>query len=91
MKSGDSFEIQFRWKEEVIYWEGERGFVFDGAWGVEPIETYVPDEQNWDSVMPDWLVGRRDLVVERLVANPSHVVRADPGLNKPMLDRAVAR
>ena len=45
--------------------------MFAGAWGVEPIETYVPDDENWDRVMPEWLIGRRDLVVGRLVANPS--------------------
>ena len=91
MTNDEPFEIQFRWKEEVIYWEGDRGFVFDGGWGVDPIETYVPDDENWDRVMPDWLVGRRDLVVERLVANPSHLVRADPGFNTPMRDRTVTR
>jgi hypothetical protein len=91
MTNDEPFEIQFRWKEEVIYWEGDRGFVFDSGWGRDPIETYVPDDEYWDRVMPDWLVGRRDVVVARLVASPSHVVRADPGLNTPMLDRTITR
>jgi hypothetical protein len=75
----EPFEIEFRWKEQCIYWEGARGFAFDGAWGVTPIETYVPDEESWDRIVPDWLVGRRDVVVARLVSNPEHVVRSDPG------------
>jgi hypothetical protein len=68
MTSDASFEVQFRWKEETIYWEGDRGFVFDGAWGVDPIQTFVPNHEKWDRVMPDWLVGRRDVVVGHLAA-----------------------
>lgn len=30
----DDFEIEFRWKEEVIYWEGKRGCFFPGAWAL---------------------------------------------------------
>ena len=75
----DDFEIEFRWKEEVVYWEGKRGFLFDGGWGVDPLETYVPSSNLWDAVVPAWLVGRRDEVVERLRADTGHVVRDDPG------------
>ena len=38
--NGD-YEIEFRWKEEVVYWEGARGCVFSAA-GVEPVITVVP-------------------------------------------------
>lgn len=30
------YEIEFRWKEQVVYWEGGRGVIFEGAWGTEP-------------------------------------------------------
>jgi hypothetical protein len=77
--TADDFTIEFRWKEEVIYWESDRGFVFDGGWGVDPPVTYVPDSDAWDRVMPPWLRGRRDQVVERLRAEPGHIVKDDPG------------
>lgn len=72
-------EVEFRWKEEIIYWDGERGFVFDGGWGVEPSVTYVPDEERWDQVVPTWLRGRRTEVIDRLRLEPGHIVRDDPG------------
>jgi len=73
----DLYEIEFRWKEEVIYWEGSRGAVFPGAWGVEPLVTIVPDEATWDRVVPSWLRGRREEVLARLRAQPGHVVHEE--------------
>ena len=73
----DAFEIEFRWKEEVIYWEGSRGVVFPGAWGVEPIVTIVPDIVTWDRKTPPWLRGRHDEVIERLRSDAGHVVREE--------------
>lgn len=73
-----AFEIEFRWKEEVVYWEGHRGFLFDGAWGSDPLLTFVPTEARWDLVVPDWLAGRRSEVIKRLIAEPGHVLRCDP-------------
>jgi hypothetical protein len=72
-----SFEVEFRWKEQVIYWEGDRGCVFVGAWGVDPLVTVVPDASTWDRVAPDWLQGRHDEVCERLRGQPGHVVREE--------------
>ncbi len=72
------WRIEFRWKEQVIYWEEGRGCVFDGAWGVEPPVTVVPDSNTWDAVVPPWLLGRHDEVVERLRAEPDHVVKETP-------------
>lgn len=63
---GDGYAIEHRWKEEVIYWEGERGFLFDGGWGSEPPTLYVPDADTWASVLPLWLRDRRDVVLGRL-------------------------
>ena len=73
--TADSYEIEFRWKEEVIYWEGSRGAVFLGGWGVDPPVTVVPDATTWDRAVPMWLKGRRDEVVGRLQADRRHVVR----------------
>lgn len=61
------YEIEFRWKEEVLYWEGSRGLLFDGGWGVHPMVTYVPSAAIWDDVVPDWARGRRHEIVLRLI------------------------
>lgn len=74
MSSTDDFEIEFRWKEEVIYWEGDRGVFFAGGWGVDPPVTHVPDADAWDRLVPAWLRGRHADVVARLRADPRHVV-----------------
>lgn len=69
-----AFEIEFRWKEQVIYWEGPRGCVFPGAWGVDPPITIVPDLETWDRAVPDWLIGRHHEVVARLRVKAGHIV-----------------
>lgn len=71
---GPEYEIEFRWKEQVYYWEGNRGLYLDGGWGVDPVATYVPPAETWDDVVPDWAKGRRDEIVRRLVAHPNHQV-----------------
>jgi len=68
------WSIEFRWKEEVVYWEGDRGCIFQAGWGVTPGVTYVPDAASWDEVVPVWLVGRRDEIVTRLRGDSNHVV-----------------
>ena len=85
-----NYEIEFRWKEEVIYWEGDRGFVFDGGWGVSPFETYVSSADIWDAAVPGWFKGRRGVVVDRLKADDGHVVLDDPGF-RPLRSREVFR
>ena len=84
----DTYEIEFRWKEEVIYWEGSRGVVFAGAWGVSPLLTIVPDSTTWDRRVPAWLRGRHAEVMARLRAHPDHVIREerDDSLSVRMLD-----
>jgi hypothetical protein len=84
-------EVEFRWKEEVIYWEGNRGFVFDGGWGVAPMVTYIPDEATWDDVVPDWLVGKRQQVVERLALEPGHVLKATSDYSAHQSSRRITR
>jgi hypothetical protein len=71
----EGWDIQRRWKEEVVYWEGQHGFILDGAWGVTPPKTFAPDAATWDEATPEWLHGRRDEVVGRLKRAPfRHVV-----------------
>lgn len=66
----EGWDAELRWKEQVVYWEGNRGFLFDGAWGVAPPRTYVPDVDTWDQAVPEWLRGRRQQVVSRLKRAP---------------------
>ncbi|WP_349865013.1 hypothetical protein [Leifsonia sp. WHRI 6310E] len=75
-----SFRIEAVWKELVEYWEGDHGYVFDAAWGVEPGDLYVPAPQDWDAVTPEWMNGRRDEIVARLITRSHHnVVELPPG------------
>jgi hypothetical protein len=74
---GDGFRIESRWKEEVIYWEGDHGFRFDAGWGVDPSVLYVPSAGIWQEVMPAWLRDRRDVVVARLQQHSEHVLQED--------------
>lgn len=72
---GGSFRISYEWKEMLTYWEANQGFVFDCAWGVDPGNVYVPSALSWDSVVPNWLVGRRAEVIERLAKYSGHIVK----------------
>lgn len=72
------WRVEFRWKEVVIYRENDRGCVFDGAWGVDPAITIVPDADTWNAVAPGWLSDRHDEVVGRLRSVAGHVVEETP-------------
>ena len=61
------FEIEFRWKEDVFYWEGARGLHFDGGWGVSPLVTYFPTAERWAEIAPGWALDRRDVILQRLI------------------------
>ncbi len=74
---GREFRVEPRWKEEVVYWEGQRGYLLDAAWGVEPHVLYVPLASDWDDVVPDWMQGRRDAVLDALRAESGHVLADD--------------
>lgn len=69
-----NFRIEAVWKELIEYWEGDHGYVFDAAWGVEPGDLYVPAPEGWDASTPEWMNGRRDEIVARLVAFSHHSV-----------------
>jgi len=73
----EPFTIEVRWPEMVTYWEGDEGFMFFGAWGVTPHVLVVPSAAVWDRVMPEWLHGRREVVLERLVERTGHVIDDD--------------
>ena len=49
--------------------------VFDGAWGVSPLITIIPDSKTWDRRVPVWLRGRHAEVTARLRGHPDHVIR----------------
>ena len=69
---GDGYEIEWIWKEVVVYWEGNCGIAFDAGWGVSPGVLYVPSAAIWAQIMPDWLAQRRDEVLGRLRAHSGH-------------------
>ena len=67
-----------RWKEEaVIEDEEQRAFVFECAWGVEPLVAYLPSVADWETCVPSWLWGRRDEVV-RALETVRHIVQDGP-------------
>lgn len=69
------YEIEFRWKEQVFYWEGSRGLYLDGGWGVRPFVTYFPSAAKWPEVAPEWALDRRELILQRLIDHgPQHRV-----------------
>lgn len=85
------FQIEFRWKEQVYYWEGARGLLFDGGWGADPVVTYVPDEPTWARVAPDWARDRRVEIVQRLIDHgDTHRVVTTPDYGPLAVTRTVA-
>ena len=70
-----SRRVELRWKEEVLYWEDPRGFAFDAGWGSTPPTLYVPTDDLWRRVMPEWLRDRREVVLERLRTGTDHVLQ----------------
>ena len=74
---GGSFRISYEWKEMLTYWEGDKGFVFECGWGVDPGTVVVPNDEYWDKVVPPWLVGRRAEVVDRLTKHSGHIVKEE--------------
>jgi len=85
--SAASHEIEFVWKEEVVYWEASHGCVFPGAWGGGVLVTIVPDEASWDAVVPLWMKGRRPEIVERLEADSRHRVQFERVSDHPLDQR----
>jgi hypothetical protein len=71
----EGFRIRSEIPEKLIYWEGDHGFQFDCAWGARPYVVYLPNSHVWDGVVPDWLVGRRAEVEERLRRHRGYAVK----------------
>lgn len=75
---GEGFAIEAVWKETVWYSEDDRRHAFDAGWGVDPPVLYVPTAEVWDRHTPEWMHGRHDVVVARLVAHSGHRVVESP-------------
>ena len=89
---GGTFRIETEWKELVQYWEGDHGYIFDAGWGVDPGDLYVPAAEDWDAATPDWMNGRRDEIVARLIERSRHtVVELAPGSSDLVPWRLLAR
>jgi hypothetical protein len=77
------YRVETRGREAIAYWEGERAYLFDAAWGARQPVLYVPSPRSWDDVVPSWLRGRRDEVVERLRRRSRHVIEeTDEGYSR---------
>jgi hypothetical protein len=92
------FKVEPRAREIIAYWEGDRAFLFDAGWGVEPPTLYVPSEAIWEQVVPDWLKGRRAEVIDRLARRSGHRIEEteqgfEPGKGelRPVTSEAEAR
>lgn len=83
----DTYSVEARWKEEVVYREGDQSIVFDAGWGSEPPVLYVPSDWAWDLSTPDWLHGRRAEVVARLERDSRHVIAIDDVLDSRLRER----
>lgn len=71
-RDGRDFRVELHHREVFAYYEGDRGVLFDAAWGAKPRTLFVPAEDAWDDVVPEWLRGRRDVVVRRLARATKH-------------------
>ena len=86
-----SYEIEPRWREEVVYWEGDKGYVFDADWGADPGVLHVPSPAVWDGAVPQWLIGRRDDVVRRLTEHSRHRIESTDAGYAPSSGREARR
>jgi hypothetical protein len=68
------FKLYPKWKEELVYEEGENVYAFQCGWGVEPPHVDVPAAADWDAVMPPFLRGRREELLKLLREKSGHVV-----------------
>jgi hypothetical protein len=78
--TSDEWRVAVHDKEMLEYWEGDHGYVFDCAWGVNPGILFVPPASIWDQSVPPWMRGRRDVLVERLRERSGHKVVDDDRL-----------
>ncbi|WP_238439575.1 hypothetical protein [Microbacterium sp. JZ31] len=76
--SESDWSVEPRWKEEIVYREGGRRFVFEGGWGMTPMKLYVPHADDWDRVLPAWMRGRRAEILDRLATAAGHVLEVEP-------------
>jgi hypothetical protein len=67
-----------KWKELLVYEEGPDSYAFECAWGINPGEVYIPSEEDWNTVVPPFLRGRREEMLKLLTEKSGHVVKIDP-------------
>jgi hypothetical protein len=77
VETEDNWRIRVHDKELLEYWEGEAGYVFDCAWGVDPPTLFVPRASIWDDSVATWMRGRREIVLDRLRSRSGHEVVDD--------------
>lgn len=73
--SDNGDELELRWEEGTVSWEGGHGLVMDLGWGVEPPASDAPSAGLWDRAVPPWLLGRRAEGAGRLAQRSKHVVQ----------------
>lgn len=59
----------------ILYSEGKRSIEFKVDPGLKgPTIIHVPSSENWDKKVPEWAVGRRGEIVDRITLKCRHLV-----------------
>lgn len=70
-----------KWKELLVYEEGDQSYEFECGWGVTPGELYVPADEDWDAVVPGFLKGRRAEMLTYFKEHTNYVIVEQPARN----------
>jgi hypothetical protein len=63
----EPYKVEIRWKEILIYREGENELEFFIPMGVKPPwPLEFPSESTWNKTVPDWAKGRRNEIMKRI-------------------------
>ena len=68
----------------VVYHEGEQQQFFNGKIGNRSRldQLVFPDEESWLKGAPEWLQGKRQIVLKRILANTGNLSIASPKLSE---------